>query len=363
MIGMPQNYEEAVAFIEEYNKFPTQITYANHYKQRQNSVSARVKKARELIKERESILVNVSVDEKPTVTHVQLDPDFDAKDFVANMKKRFEVKKKNKDLSHWQPMKINNSKVSIIPFIGDPHLDDDGCDWVTLEQHMNIIAKLQSEGHNCFPVCMGDILNNWVKSGRLVKKWADQTVTQSKSYKLAKYFIRDMGVKFALYIIGNHDKWNEFVYLLEEYCDYVGLPMADWRCRFKFVFKNGYEFKVDAAHDHKGNSMYNKTHAQDRAVMFAGIKPDLILSAHRHTYSLKHDFEPDVGFIWKGRMSGYKVIDEYADFLQYDNQGVGHSIWAVIDPENKTSECFDSPEKAIAYYNGLMLARNGKVFK
>jgi hypothetical protein len=351
---MPKTIKEAKLFMDALGQYSQNKDFCLAHNIPLSTVAHRKTRAEALL---------ASEEKEDVIEHVQLQPEFDPKDHIESMVKRFTVKQSNKDLTQWMPVKVKNDKVSIVPFMGDPHLDDDGTNWPKIIEHMDIIARMQKQGHNCFPVCMGDIVNNWVKSGRLVKKWADQATTQSQSYKLAKYFLKDMGVKFALYIIGNHDKWNEFVYLLEEYCQYVDLPMADWRCRFKFVFDNGFEYKVDAAHDHKGNSVYNKTHAQDRAVLFAGIKPDLILSAHRHTYSLKHDFEPDVGFIWKGRMSGYKVIDEYAEFLQYESQNVGHSIWAVIDPKQGTSECFDSPEKAILYYNGLMLKYGEKIFE
>jgi hypothetical protein len=352
---MPETPEEAAQVLKDRAKFKSLFEYAKALGIPESTANGRHKKAKLLAAEQPE-------KQESVVEHVELQPEFNPQDHIESMIKRFQVRKSNKDLTHWMPVKIKNNKISIVPFIGDPHLDDDGTNWPMLVHHMEIMAQLQKSGHNCFPVCMGDIVNNWVKSGRLVKKWADQNTTQSQSYKLAKYFLHDMGVKFCLYILGNHDKWNEFIFLLEEYCQYVDLPMQDWRCRFKFVFENGYEVKIDAAHDHKGNSMYNKTHAQDRAVLFAGMKPDIILSAHRHTYSLKHDFEPDVGFIWKGRMSGYKVIDEYAEFLQYDNQNVGHSIWAVIDPIEKNTECFDSPEKALVYYNGLMVKYGEKVF-
>jgi hypothetical protein len=106
----------------------------------------------------------------------------------------------------------------------------------------------------------------------------------------------------------------------------------DWRAQFKFVFPNGREVLIDAAHDHKGSSIYNELHAQKRAAMF-GKTAHAFIAGHRHTPAIQKSWLPEEEMeSWFVRVASYKWHDSHAKRHGFPDYRVAPAIAMVIDP-------------------------------
>lgn len=227
----------------------------------------------------------------------------------------------------WMPFKVNVEGPIGICFFGDPHLDDNGCDWPMLEEHVDAVVRTE----HCYGINLGDTHNNWV--GRLMRKYADQDTSKDTAYKLAEWFFAKSGIDWLVMLLGNHDTFtDDGARVLRRMCTNI-CPMVDWRAQFKLVFPNGRECLIDAAHDHKGHSQWNSLHGQERVAAF-GRAPHIAIAGHRHNWAIKQKELVELEMVtWLARARGYKAIDNYAKTGGFDQQDHGHSILAVIDSD------------------------------
>jgi hypothetical protein len=84
-----------------------------------------------------------------------------------------------------------------IAHFGDPHVDDDGCDWPALMRAIEIINK--TEG--MYAANGGDSSNRWV--GFLQKKYGEQTATTADEDRLVEWLIGS--TRWLYMLLGNHD--------------------------------------------------------------------------------------------------------------------------------------------------------------
>lgn len=97
------------------------------------------------------------------------------------------------------PVDVNiDGPIGILHF-GDPHVDDPGTDWATLESHI----KLVNDTPGLFAANVGDSRNNWV--GRLAKLYGEQSVSAEQATILAEHFVKSLHGKWLYLIGGNHD--------------------------------------------------------------------------------------------------------------------------------------------------------------
>ena len=158
----------------------------------------------------------------------------------------------------WFPIQINTQGPIGISFFGDPHVDDNFCDWPALHRHCEIHA--QTEG--LFAVNCGDVTNNWV--GRLQRLFGEQEASQATARKLAYWLLADSGVTWLAWILGNHDLWNEGAEILRQ-MNASAIPMEEWQARFSLVFPNKKICKIWVAHNFAGSSIWNTLHGAQRA--------------------------------------------------------------------------------------------------
>lgn len=264
---------------------------------------------------------------KGTEIEVESLPQYDipTPEIIELMCNRFKQRKKHADGAKWREFKVKTDKPIAICWFGDPHIDDNGCNWPLLREHCGIVAK--TEG--MYGANIGDTHNNWV--GRLTKKYADQDTSVGTAYKLIEWLFSQSGVKWLLMLTGNHDSWNDDARLLKKLAENV-CPMVDWRAQIKLVFKNGRECLIDAAHDHKGHSQWNALHGQQKASAMGGIA-HIYIAGHRHNWALAQNECDQTGRVYHlARARGYKFMDEYAVTCGFGEQEHGAAIVTVIDP-------------------------------
>lgn len=225
----------------------------------------------------------------------------------------------------WQRVHVPVSGPYGLCWMGDPHLDDPYCDLTAVERHAKIVAATPG----MFGINGGDSVNNWV--GRLKSLYADQPTTAEEGWELVDWLLNGMGVKWAAWILGNHDAW-EMGFRIFEKMNTAKVLMRDWEAKLTFVSPGGGECKAWIRHDFKGQSIYNELHGQKRAAMFSGGAADIYAAFHRHTFGIgQHELESgrDATII---RARGYKASDHYAMLHGFHEQKSGQSVVTIIEP-------------------------------
>jgi len=276
------------------------------------------------------------------------DDDIPAEEIISIMCKRFGKRKQHADAKKWMEFKVDTDQPIAVCWFGDPHIDDDGCNWPVLKEHIEICKN--TEG--MYGANIGDTTNNWV--GRLARLYANQETSEATAHKLVQWFFQDSGVNWLIMLAGNHDAWQNMPFfrsLTTHIC-----PMVDWRAQFKLVFKNGTECLIDASHDHKGHSQWNALHGQQKASTMGGVA-HLYVAGHRHNWAMAKNQCPETGRIYDlVRTRGYKHIDHYADLHQFGSQSEGSSIVTVIDPRAapvNMVKCFADVQEGADYLTYL----------
>lgn len=248
-----------------------------------------------------------------------------APELVDQACKRFASHLAAREARRWMEIKVKSNKPIGVCLVGDPHIDNNGCNWPLLREHI----RLLEETPGMYAVGIGDLTDNWV--GRLVRLYADQEMSKKQAWKLAKWLLRETKIKWLVHLLGNHDLWNDGPYLIKA-ASAPQVPVEEWQSRFQLVFPNGSRVRVHAAHDFPGTSIWNKMHGPQKAAML-NEQADIYACGHKHEWAINEGENAQRGFTyWLVRSRGYKFIDSYADQLGYGSQRYGASITAIIDP-------------------------------
>jgi hypothetical protein len=265
-------------------------------------------------------------------------PDFPTDDVPIDrvldlVEERSQLRIKSYESHTWFPVKVNDDKPIGIMWFGDPHLDDNGCDWKLVRRY----AALCRETPGLYGANIGDTTNAW--AGRLAALYAKQDTSAKTARRLAAWFMLDSGITWLLWLIGNHDAWGdgaEILQLMAAKHKTQKIVCHDWEARFVLRFKNGCEIKVNAAHDFAGHSMWSPLHGLTKAAKF-GNDIDLLVAGHRHHWAVSQWEMAEQGSIpVMIRVKGFKTYDDYARRLGFHEQKEGAAILTIIDPRAPT---------------------------
>ena len=260
----------------------------------------------------------------PTVELPQFpDDDIPAEEILDSLEKRFNKKLEREEAMNWFQVKINDMKPTGWVFVGDPHLGSH-CHVKLLRHDVDIMTK--TEGIHC--VNLGDTVDGW--GGYLTKLYAETDVSRSTEERLAKWFLQDAGIPWRVWLIGNHDTMGDFSTYLKT-LNAEQIPMMDWQAKFRLVFPNGSEVKINAAHSHKGTSIYNPLHGQKREALW-GEESDIIVAGHHHNWAISQEEYKSGKVVFMARSRGYKWADQFAKTHGFPSLLYGGSIMFVVDP-------------------------------
>lgn len=225
----------------------------------------------------------------------------------------------------WLPIDIPEAGPFGVLWFGDPHLDDDFCDWDGLCAHVDLCKSTPG----LYGASIGDATNNWV--GRLMRLYADQHTTKGDARRLAKWFLKDCGVNWLLWLIGNHDEWNEGEAILGLIAD-GATYLPSWEARLEFR-AGGDRWRVHCAHDFKGSSIWNPTHGPLRKAMMTGGLAELFVAGHRHTWAQQCVELEERGTVAHAvRVRGYKRHDHHAVVNGFPQGNVGAAVLTIFNP-------------------------------
>lgn len=233
--------------------------------------------------------------------------------------------------------------------MGDPHLDDDACDFAMLEKHIALIDR--TEG--LFGANVGDLSNNWI--GRLARLYANQATTAAEAVKLIEWFVNR--VKWLYLVGGNHDVWSGAADPVRWFSKQAGIGYKWHGVRLALTSPNGREIRVNARHDFAGTSQWNGAHAPAKAARLSYAKDHIYTCGHRHAAA--HNM-----LVWENgehvahavRVGTYKVFDDFSDAKGFPRENLPAAVTVVSpDAERPTGlvTVFWDVEEAASYLSWL----------
>lgn len=269
----------------------------------------------------------IKLDDAPVLTVSQApDPNEPIADLLARKKAGMQRSKAHEEWSKLVPVSVKDDKPIGLFLAGDLHLDDDYCDIGQLERDLSTVGRTKGfyTGH------VGDLTNNWV--GRLARLYAHQSSTFSDGLRLTEWAL---GLCENLFVInGNHDLWNNGGDLLRFIVN-AGVHQSHG-ARLALNFPGGQQIRIHARHDFPGKSQFSDTHGMKRELLF-GHKDHILVAGHTHVDEARLEPSIDGTAHWLFRVSGYKVIDEYAKEHNFRPKRLAPGVSVIIDPNAKVS--------------------------
>jgi hypothetical protein len=248
-------------------------------------------------------------------------------ELIEHQRKSFERRDKARKAEAGLTVTVPETKPYGIALVGDPHLDNPGCNWPQLLNDIGTIAGTPG----LYSILLGDVIDNWPTGGKLAKKWADAAVTRSESYMLAEWLYGELAPRLLLTIAGNHDTWDNGGEILSRVHNRA-IPFADWSANVTIAAKKGKPVKAVIRHDFPGHSFWNITHAGLRAARL-DYDAELLVSGHRHQYgSQQIEVHRSASLATVVAAGSYKTDDEYSIKCGYRPSTMAATTMVIVDP-------------------------------
>ncbi len=263
---------------------------------------------------------------EPTL-HVEPAPPVDEplEELLARKRAHVERALKHEDWAKLIPVRVRDDRPIGLLIVGDPHLDDDYCDIQQIQTDLTTVGRTEGfyAGH------LGDATNNWV--GRLKALYANQSTRFNDGLRLAQWMFDLCPNLFV--VGGNHDRWEKgmdllrFIVRQNEILQPHGVRMA-------LNFPSGLQLRIHARHDFPGKSQYSDTHGMKREILF-GHRDDILVAGHTHVDEARIEPSIDGQVHHFYRVSGYKIIDDFAKENGFRPKRMGAAVTLVINPASR----------------------------
>lgn len=245
-------------------------------------------------------------------------------ELIERRKKSFDRLKAARDARDLISVKVRIDGPFGILHMGDPHVDDNGCDWPTLERHFGLIDATPG----LFAASIGDQSNNWV--GRLARLYANQSTSAAEAWRMVEWFMRR--VPWLYLLGGNHDVWSGAGDPAQWMASQAGALYKWHGARLALQSPSGPEIRVNARHDFMGTSQWNGAHAPAKAARMGYARDHLYTCGHRHMAAhnmiVMNNGEHIAHAI---RVGTYKVYDEYAEARGFPKENLPAAV-TIINP-------------------------------
>ena len=248
---------------------------------------------------------------------------------IERRRRAFERRAQNEDASSLVRVSVQIDGPYGILHMGDPHVDDNGCNWPLLQQHIDLI----NDTEGLFGANVGDLTNNWI--GRLARLYANQDTTAADAWRLAEWLVKSVD---WLYLVGgNHDVWSGAADPLRWFAKQAGLAYKWHGVRMALTSPNGREVRINARHDFAGTSQWNGAHAPSKAARLGFHKDHIYTCGHRHAAAQNM-------LVWENgehvahalRVGTYKVFDDFADAKGFPRENLP-AVVTVVNPAANTA--------------------------
>jgi len=281
---------------------------------------------------------------------------------LSRRMEHYQRKRAHHEAAHWQQVKVTENKPFGLALLGDPHIDDDGCNLPRLMSDIDILKATDG----LYAVNIGDTTNNWV--GRLARLFGNQETSQTSARQMAEWFLLNAGVRWAAVLIGNHDEWNEGGEIIRRMCAAakVTIPVHEWAAKIEFVFPNGATCRASLAHDFKGRSIYSTTHGPLRESIWHQEGAHILAAGHIHYGGLQQIELPGGHNPWLVRVRGYKEYDAHALVNGFHEGNRFPAVMAIIDPNAAPEDrvlMFGSLKQGAEVLNAMRAAHGAQAGK
>ena len=219
--------------------------------------------------------------------------------------------------------------------MGDPHLDNDGCDFETLLKHI----ELTQAQDGVMVVTVGDVQDNWI--GRLQRMYSESTIKASDGWRLSRWFLNSMN--WLAIVGGNHDKWAHSAGVdplcwIAESCGVLCYAPDELRLTLSWKGRPDLEPVVwIVRHDFRGRSWFHPTHGPHKEAMLDG-RCHILTAGHIHQWGQLTTEQRHNRVTHSVRVRGYKRADAYAVEKGFYEQSFGESALIIIDPTDETAQ-------------------------
>lgn len=212
--------------------------------------------------------------------------------------------------------------------MGDPHLDNPGCDWDSLKRHVDLAKATPG----VMAATVGDVHDNWI--GRLGRLYHKATVTAAQGWDLSEWLFRELDW-FAV-VGGNHDAWahgpgiDPMKWLTRD-CGVRLYAPDELRITIRWRDSTAEPFVWLLRHDVRGRSWFHATHGPHKEAMLDGTV-HLVTVGHTHEWAQLRTEQRHGRVTNAARVRGYKRDDCYAREKGFHEQKHGESCLVVVDP-------------------------------
>jgi hypothetical protein len=249
-------------------------------------------------------------------------------DLLARRRKVFERKAAHKASKGLIDVYVKVDGPYGILHMGDPHVDDDGCNLPLLEQHINLVKNTRG----LFGANVGDMSNNWI--GRLARLYSAQSTTASEAVVMVEWLISSM--RWLYLVGGNHDAWSGAADPVRWFAQ-NSASLYEWHgVRIALHAPAGQVVRVNARHDWSGTSQWNAAHGPMKAAMLGYERDHIYVCGHRHAAaSSMVNWEDGSHIAHALRVGSYKQIDDFADAKGFPRQNMP-AVLTIINPQART---------------------------
>lgn len=129
--------------------------------------------------------------------------------------------------------------------------------------------------------------------------------------------------------------WNQGADLIKFIMRSQSAINASHGARIALNFADGEQIRINARHDFKGHSQYNPTHGSRKEQLWRGDRDHIYIQGHRHHDGASMIPQSNGDISWSFMVSGYKVIDDYADAHGFTPSHANPSVTLVLNPKAK----------------------------
>lgn len=255
------------------------------------------------------------------------DSDMDAvEDLVASRVKAARSKRSKAD-RHTKVIRLEPEPFGLMVF-GDPHVDNEGCDWSSLYDHV----QLAQNTPGILAACVGDMTDNWI--GRLARLYSKSSVTAQEGWRLSEWFLSQM--QWIAIVGGNHDAWAHGAGVdpmewLTEKCGVKCYAPDELRITFHWTDPSLEPVVWILRHDFGGRSWFHPTHGPHKEAMLDG-RCHILTAGHIHQWGALTTEQRHSRVTHAMRVRGYKRQDDYAREKGFYEQAFGEAVLIVINP-------------------------------
>lgn len=266
-------------------------------------------------------------------------------DYMAARLRKMQAFERKAEKGDWRQLVPLNlpGKPFRLKIFGDPHLDDDGCDFELFERNW---LELNSET-GIYGLCVGDWFNNWLRA--LGHLWKEHSTAPSDSWLLLEYLMQERGDALLAACSGNHDDWSHgpvdpVAYLMRQH----GVAYRNGAIRLELRPGNHSPITIAMRHKWRGRSQYSHAHGMIRGLTFNNWYDNVLIGGHIHVDEARTWTCPETGrHATVCQVSAFKSYDLYADVHGFAGAKIS-PVWdLVIDPSAPDTD----PDKVKVFYD------------